>query len=114
MSDWAEATLKDGRVVRVEIEDLEGLEMGQAFTAHRDSHGTLWAARYSTIDKDRDQAIESDTRTLSDFASCPRGDAYGVAVWTRLMDEGEAKISYLFPTRREVLKGRGEWPTRDE
>lgn len=76
MSDWAEATLKDGRVVRIEVEAIEGLEVGAAFTAHRDSHGTLWAAPYEAL--------------YSWEHLDPKSEAYEAKDWGRFASEVEA------------------------
>ncbi len=75
---------------------------------------TGYAAPFSELPRDRDRAIGEDPRTLDDFRVCPTGDGFGAAVWGRLMDEGEAQMSGLFATRREVLEGRGEWPTKSD
>lgn len=113
MTEWAEVTFKDGHSARIDIEAIAGLDTGQALNIHRDSQGILWAAPISRLDSDRDRAIETDPRTLNDFTGCP-DPGFDRAVWLRLMEEGEAAIAGLFPTRREVLEARGEWPTRDD
>ncbi len=76
--------------------------------------GNRYMAPYSTVDDARKQAIKNDTRALDDFRGRPTKDAYGAEVWDKLMEEGEAQMSGLFPTRRENLEAKGEWPTKNE
>ena len=114
MTAFAEVELKGwrGRVAFESERAVEYVIDGGAFETVADSTGTVWAAPVSRLPEDRDQAIESDPRTLADFGHCPEGDAFGAAVWARRIEEGEAALAGLFPTRREVLSARDEWPTK--
>jgi hypothetical protein len=103
-----------GTTAKVDFDagDRGGFEIGTAFGIVVVA-GSRYAAPFSELPKDRNRAIKEDRRTLDDFRVCPTGDDFGAAVWGRSMDEGEAQMSGFFPTRQEVLEGRGEWPTKE-